>query len=313
MNGNADVPVLERPAFFDGQLLDAADLGAVGRHQRELRWLHNRTLHGWGVVRGLTVAGERGDRTVAVSAGYALDCRGRELLLPEPETLTVPPLAAGPGGAPARFYLTISYVDDAEQPVSESRTGPCGEAGAVRRPERGRLRWQSPFDLDPATRYRRGLDVLLATIEVMDCRLVAAPSTALRRDLPPACAPRIAAGATPAGATLWSLHPAAGPVVGVETLVDTSAAGFGRTPTYSAHVLGDRRVAESGPGNSILIDGPASVHSPSATGFVLRVLLPRNIILPPFVLNPVQVLDATLPGRLRDGLHWRVSWLGVEG
>lgn len=313
MKAEAGVPVLERPVFFDGQLLDAADLTAVGRHQRELRWLHNRTLHGWGIVRGLTVTGQRGDRSVSVSSGYALDCRGRELLLPEPETLTVPPLAEGPGGGNARFYLTISYVEDADQPVAESRTGPCGEAGAVRRPERGRLRWQSPYDLEPATRYRRGLDVLLASIEVLDCRLAEDPSTMLRRDLPPQCSPRVAAGVTATGGTVWRLHPEAGTVLGVETTVDTSAAGFGRTPAYSAHVIGDRRFAESGPGNSILIDGAAAVHAPTARAFVLRVMLPRNVVLAPFVLNPPQILTPALPDLLRDRMEWRVSWLGVEG
>ena len=59
-NGNLDIPVLERPAFFDGQQLTAADLEAVQAYHRELLWLHNRGLHNWGIAFGYAVEGKRG-------------------------------------------------------------------------------------------------------------------------------------------------------------------------------------------------------------------------------------------------------------
>src|SRR5207247_1213304 len=104
---DADIPILERPFFFDGQLLTAADLAAVQAFHRELRWLHNRALHDWGVVFGLGVSGARGARTVRVERGYALDCRGRDLIQDAPAELQVPPDAG-----PTLYYLTASYLED---------------------------------------------------------------------------------------------------------------------------------------------------------------------------------------------------------
>jgi hypothetical protein len=309
---NGEIPVLERPAFFDGQLLEAADLTAVGEHQRALRWLHNRSLHGWGVVRGAAVSGKRGDRAVEVSAGYALDCLGRELLLPAPVTLPIPPVPRGPDGLPATYYLTISYQEDDALPMLESRGGVCAEGGVVRRPEEARLRWQSPFDSDPATRYRRGFDVVLAVIQVENCRLIAAPSSSLRREIAAALKPFIMAGTTPETETDWRLYPPTGAnVLGVETTVDTASAGFASTPLYTAHVLGARNVGTANP-PKYMIDGYASVEAPTASSFVLRVLLPRNIIVTPHVLNPKGLLNSQLPSLLNTKLKWQVAWVGVE-
>ena len=50
-----EVPDVQRVAFFPGQRLTAADLTALERRQRELRWLHNRSLHPWGVASGFSL------------------------------------------------------------------------------------------------------------------------------------------------------------------------------------------------------------------------------------------------------------------
>ncbi len=87
-----------RPRWFDGRLLSADALRADQDYARERRRLHNRLLHGWGVVEGLEVdarpAGE--GWTVHVSPGAALDPCGEEIVVPGPIALPVPP--AGPGG-----------------------------------------------------------------------------------------------------------------------------------------------------------------------------------------------------------------------
>ena len=125
-----EVPSVERPAFFDGQRLTAADLTAVQDYQRELRWLHNRSLHTWGIAFGLEVIAKRGDRAVTVQMGYALDCLGRDLILITPLNLPIPPV---PGSNdPALFYLTLSYLEDEDLPpeirqkVNATPTGQCG-------------------------------------------------------------------------------------------------------------------------------------------------------------------------------------------
>jgi len=78
----------QRPNFFTGRLLSAEDLQAEQDYHRHQRWLHNRLLHGAGVVTGLsvTLAGGR----VRVAPGCALDCLGREIVVPAPAELALP-------------------------------------------------------------------------------------------------------------------------------------------------------------------------------------------------------------------------------
>ena len=134
MATDLDIPLLERPEFFDGQRLAAGDLRAVHQYHEQLRWLHNRALHNWGIAAGYEVTGLRGEKVVRVRGGYALDCRGREILLAAEQQMAVPAVAG-----PAGFYLTAAYEpDEAIEP--QTRGGPCGASGAVRRADRPRLR-----------------------------------------------------------------------------------------------------------------------------------------------------------------------------
>jgi hypothetical protein len=95
----ADIPNIERPLFSSGHRLTARDLTELQRAQQELRWLHNRALHAWGIGIGLAVTGEPGATAVSVDPGYGIDCRGREIVLTESRTIAVPAVAGGAGGA----------------------------------------------------------------------------------------------------------------------------------------------------------------------------------------------------------------------
>lgn len=44
---------MKRVNYFEGQLLGLDDFRAEQRYHREKRKMHNRFLHGWGVVSGL--------------------------------------------------------------------------------------------------------------------------------------------------------------------------------------------------------------------------------------------------------------------
>ena len=103
MNGN-DIPDLERITFFAGQRLLARDLGDMQRVDRELRWLHNRSLHTWGIGLGFGVAGERGDSAVTIAPGYGVDCLGREIILTEPRVKPIPAVAGDSAGKPVEFF-----------------------------------------------------------------------------------------------------------------------------------------------------------------------------------------------------------------
>jgi hypothetical protein len=305
------IPSLERPVFFDGQLLAATDLSAIFDYHREMRWLHNRTLHGWGIALGMKVDGDAGDRTVTVTPGYALDCAGHDLVLAARSVLQVPPVAGAAGGGAAFYYLTASYLTDAQLSPSETETGECERSGAVRLTEAPLLRWQDPKNVSvPDLRYRRGLDIVLASVWVKNCKISKAISTADRRDLHAASEPYLVGGSTPSGSTPWAAWPSAGSMEGVRTTVDTSAAGFVTTPTYTAQVNGTRLIAPN-----ILIDGPASVSAAKPASFTVTVLLPRNLNVGAFTLNPDSAIGPKLLHQLKlgSGLGWYVSWMGVEG
>jgi hypothetical protein len=302
-----DLPPLERPRFFDGERLTASDLLAAQVYERELRWLHNRSLHSWGIAVGLAAAGARGDRSVAVGAGYALDCRGRDLIVAEPVSLQVPPVAGDGKGGAATYLLTVSYLDD-EQLPAEQRAGVCGTSGAVRLAEQALLRWQSLADTAPDTRYRPGLDVVVASVSIKGCKLAAAPSTAERQDAAVA-RPYVGAGRTEAGSTVWRQWPASATPLGVSTIVSTADAGFGGVPRYQAQVVGERTFSASS-GTTDAVDGFADVTGASASSFEVRVLLPRGAA--GAALNPPEVFNASFLDRLGSELDWYVTWIGIE-
>jgi len=70
--------------ILSGQLITVADLETEQTYHREKRRLHNRLLHGVGIVEGLGVSADddQGD-AVIVSPGFALDGLGNEIVVPE--------------------------------------------------------------------------------------------------------------------------------------------------------------------------------------------------------------------------------------
>ena len=92
----------ERSRFFTGQVLTADDLQREQDYHRDKTRLHNRFLHGWGVVAGLRVSIDQG--VVVVAPGLALDCAGNELILPTEERVSL-------SGLTGRQYVTIRYVE----------------------------------------------------------------------------------------------------------------------------------------------------------------------------------------------------------
>ncbi|MFE3200652.1 hypothetical protein [Embleya sp. NPDC059237] len=313
----AGLPPTHRPRFFARQVLAAAELNDVVAVERSRRWLHNRVLHGWGVALGLEVTGARGGKRVAVGAGYALDALGRDLILAEGVEVDVPAVAAGPDGGAVVFCLTLRWTEDDEAAV-RTRSGECGAVGAVRLADGPTAAWCTPAEL------RDGLDVLLATVSVRGCALTAPPDPAGRRVLPVLPTPYVATGSTGAFGTVWSrvVDPATGVVIGLRTLVDTSAAGFGDTPAYLVRLDGDRELTAAGApgGQACVLDGTPYVDAPEPGRMTVMVPMPAGRIggvvggattLP---LNPAQVLaDVTLPDLVRSTLGWHISWMGVEG
>lgn len=142
----------ERNRYFTGKNMTARDFQAdqeyfLGRHR-----LHNRLLHGWGIVCGLAVECHPDKNCpdwLVVRGGIALDCCGRELILSCDKPLKVP--REDCGGRPQ--VLCARYVErEIEHLPVLFHEGGCGgpaerEANRVR--ECVELEFVDEDELDP--------------------------------------------------------------------------------------------------------------------------------------------------------------------
>lgn len=304
MTGKADIPKLERSIFFTGQRLTEGDLTELQLAQQELRWLHNRALHAWGIGIGLAVIGERGDTSVLIEPGYGVDCQGREIILTTSRTTPVPAIAGRAGGTEAVYYLVAAYQSNEKQKITERRPGVCLPEGTVRLSEEPLIEWREPDQL------LDGHELVLAQAWIKNCQLSRPLSLAPRRYARPAQQPYIAGGQTSIGETSWVLWNEGADNLGVLAHVDTSAARFASTPNYMAHVAGDRyNLGDDG--SEVLINGVANVSEATPNGFTLQVRtqveFSRLVAEPPVAI----ILDLTTV--IADRLRWHVVWMGIEG
>ena len=91
-----------RNNYFSGRVLTAADLQLEQDYFREKQRLHNRALHGFGIVSGLEVSRRR-DKLV-ITSGLAVDCEGNEVVVAEPQLLPLPQLDSD-----TSLFLIIHY------------------------------------------------------------------------------------------------------------------------------------------------------------------------------------------------------------
>jgi hypothetical protein len=109
-----------KPAYFDGQLLLAEDFIAEQKHHAHALRRHSAALHGFGVLRGLEVT-RAGDGALQVGAGFAVDGRGREIELRQPEVLELQGQGAG-----APLAVTLGLRTEPADPTGEpGRTLDC--------------------------------------------------------------------------------------------------------------------------------------------------------------------------------------------
>jgi hypothetical protein len=81
MSGNT----IQRPNFYDGEILDANDLNLSLSYARDQLARHERYFHSWGICNGFGLSFNNG--VVTVAAGVAVDVEGRELVLLAPQQL----------------------------------------------------------------------------------------------------------------------------------------------------------------------------------------------------------------------------------
>lgn len=106
----------KRLRYVTGQLLSADELQLEQQYFIEKHKLHNRALHGFGIVSGLKVTTNAGK--ISVAPGMGIDCEGNELIVPSEQTLP----ASGPFD-PRIAYLGVRYLEKFVDPVPSPTGG----------------------------------------------------------------------------------------------------------------------------------------------------------------------------------------------
>jgi len=313
---------LERVEFFNGERLFAADLQTLEEVQRELRWLHNKSLHDSGVADGLAVAGEKGDRQVTVQPGYALDSSGREIVLTEANHIeAVPPVADDGAGNPVTFYLTVSYPATLVASQNQLADCPSDPPGAVRLSEVPVFCWvrlNSTASAGLLQEIETGKRILLATAQVLNCQLYQPITLSQRRNAKPGVHPYIfsAQAALPyVKDTLNFQHTQFG--IQLKNLkenkvsfpIDTSAAGFRTSPCYFANLIGERTLDLTASAGPVTVEPLLGISAPDLAEFQLSLSIPAGLL----GATPLDALAARLNDLQDQGkLGWSIEWLGVE-
>jgi hypothetical protein len=151
---------LDRTRFFAGQLLTDVDLTNEQDYVLAKNRLHNRYLHGWGVVCGLPVLCSECDGYVTINPGYAIDPCGNDIIVcaaqsfnvlqaiqacctPPPSATNCQPLRYSPPPSCTtsiqKWCITVQYQEQATQMVtplqqtsssSSSSACACGCSGS---------------------------------------------------------------------------------------------------------------------------------------------------------------------------------------
>src|SRR5579871_2668521 len=125
-----------RPRFFAGQLLTEDDLNRLESYVVNKNKLHNRYLHGWGVVCGLEVVCDPCGAGVVVRSGYALAPCGEDIVVCADQSVDVCALitACQPPGvdpcppAVALGTSTPTYSSYVGLSLGQPASDPCSDA-----------------------------------------------------------------------------------------------------------------------------------------------------------------------------------------
>jgi hypothetical protein len=224
MSGRAELP-FERFRYWQGQMVRARDFrDQLAEGERQAEW-HNRSVHSaFGVRFGFDVTVVQGGTPrVQIACGVAFDCSGAMLTLQRPRGVRLPPFD------PDATETAVLLVRSREGGCSCG----CQEETAASGVDR---LWEDDLVFTWMKIYRGNPEagVPLARIgrgtfgEVTIDRSV-------RLLARPVARPRIGSGATIPGLTPWEPW-----AFGMQTRIDTSAAGFTQIPGYFAVLFATR-------------------------------------------------------------------------
>jgi len=226
---------LERVQYWQGQMLQSRDFRDLEAIEAQRRWWHNRAIHNaYGIAEGLTaefVPSTASPTAVQVSPGVAYDIFGRELILERPQIIPLP--SNLPQGLIGGVRLLLRYKSPACHLPPDEFSGVCWTQPGPIRPGTIEFAWKLASNTKPAD-----------GVAVFSVYYTVAPPP-IRIDpyfVPiftrPLARPLLASGTTVPGNTAWQPWTFSDVTLGVQTTIDTSAAGFTRVPCYFAWLDG---------------------------------------------------------------------------
>lgn len=99
---NDKMSSFERVNYFYGKVLTTEDFKAEQTYFQEKHRLINRCILGWGIICGLNVSFHH--EAVRIQPGFALDCQGNEIIVPEAVDLRLPETETSQ-------YIVIQYTE----------------------------------------------------------------------------------------------------------------------------------------------------------------------------------------------------------
>lgn len=288
---------LERVQYWQGQMLRARDFLDLQAVEAQRRWWHNRAVHNaYGVAEGLNVPETffpSQAKSIPVSPGVAYDISGRELILERQQHVPLP-ANLNPGQS-LTMSLVMRYKPPARRMRPDEISEVCFNAPGSVVAGTAEFFWKAGDRIDPAEGVTIGLG------RFGKGHLLGLDLSFIQPAPMPVASPLLASGSTIPGSTPWNLWYAlldVGPnsdlppnLVGVETWIDTSAAGFKSAPCYFASLQGplwNPQTQELAP--AIL----QSIVDESISGFTFRVWL--QLAPPPYFGIEARPHEVATPG-----------------
>jgi len=257
---------LERVRYWQGQMLRSRDFRDLEAVEAQRRWWHNRALHNaYGIAEGLlsSLVPATSPTAVRVCPGVAYDVFGHELILERQQTIPLP--SNLPPGLIGSVTLLLRYKSPAGSLPPDERSEVCWTQHGSIRPGTVDFAWKLTSYLRPED----GVPVFAVYYKSASSPVRPDPSF-IPAATRPIASPTLATGSTVPGNTDWEPWTFDEITLGVQTWIDTSAAGFMNVPCYFAWFEGSLWNAQT------LQLVPAifpSITDESVTGFTFRLWL----------------------------------------
>ena len=303
---------LERVRYWQGQMVRSQDFNDIHAVEEQRRWWHNRALHNaYGIhsdpdVGPAFAATLSNDATfVTVTGGLAYDSFGRELILETDQDVMLPAGVADN----ETFVLLARYRKVAPQNQREEFTAIlCANQGPVR-PGFVELVWKHLASF-----------AFIDGVPLIAVEITGGKGTPVDLPFPlfvssPLARPQLASGSTVPGNTAWKLwtYTVAGDevVLGVQTTIDTSAAGFTDAPCYFAWLQGSVLNPQTQQLAPVLFP---SIAEETLDSFVFRIALPplSQVIFEAAVAPTINYVTAPEFSSFAHQQNLYVNWVGCQ-